>query len=243
MPNWCDNNLIIKSSDKFDIGRVIGKLGKSLNFAENEFDFNEIVPVPEELKRFEEAHFTCIDVFPDILFDQSHLELNESYSSDDYREQLNIDNVTISGNFVCGDMFKKHINTEEYIRDKYTYTDQYNYRVEHWGTKWTGSEMDVHIASHLISITYQTPWAVPDRIIQTIIGWFPDNEIIFTGYEPGVRLLVRGTCVPNQQIQYIYGPEDQEDINEQQFDLLSEYEDVDHYKYNESKNMYEYNNP
>tara|TARA_R100001126_G_scaffold102750_1_gene89015 strand:- start:12135 stop:12905 length:771 start_codon:yes stop_codon:yes gene_type:complete len=190
MPNWCDNTLIIYDNPEMDLGRVAGKLSKALDFEADIFDFQEIVPVPIPLlnkEKIESDNFTCINNDLDLLFLEQDIHDNwkDSYNEDDSNYPYQ--------NVLCRDMLKELIPSDDFLMEQYNCKTSYDYRVEHWGCKWCGSELSFRISKKELVLYFQTPWGPPETIIKTIAGWFPDNDYQYTVYEPGCGLLYRET--------------------------------------------------
>ena len=217
MPNWCDNRLTIYHHDDYDIGRVAGKLGPALNTEEQVFDFQKINPVPEELLRKENSHdklFTCIDDDIDVLFESQDIpnEWKQSYNVDHHAYPIK--------NHYPKDWLPSVFLPDEYLKQKYGSITAYDYRCEHWGTKWIGNELSVNITKHAIEMYFQTAWGPPDIVVETIIGWFPKNSYTFIAFEPGVGLLqkVEGTEMGGKHIHDVNL--DNSPITQEDYELL-----------------------
>ncbi len=79
--------------------------------------------------------------------------------------------------------FEKYISE---LKEKYGYTDWYNWRVDKWGTKWDAA--DTYIlddADEFISIQYNTAWAPNMEWVRYVAKQFPQLTFTLSFEEPG----------------------------------------------------------
>ena len=220
MPNWCTNNLSIKKHEDFDIGRVLGKLHKVLDFETGTFDFNEVIPVPEELLLKElnahEQGFACI---PDVDAITEHIletELNKIID----------DNFTDTFMYEFNpDCIEQYLLTDKYLASKYRETTPYEWRVRHWNTKWDGTELNVKIHPDELFISFDTPWSSPEPIIRKLGSWFP-NDFDYYAYEPACELCFKIERIAGTEI-HIDVPVDTGLLTEEEYNILR-YLDEEH---------------
>jgi len=119
MPNYCYNNLYITVEDNKQLDKIIQGI---TNNSEQLFDFNRIIPIPEELANTSAPNRT--------------------------------NPIT--------------------LRDKYGFSDWYEWRCANWGTKWNASEVELNLETpEQIYIKFQTAWSPPIPVIKKIAEMFP----------------------------------------------------------------------
>lgn len=224
MPNWCGNRLTIYHHDKFDIGRVLGKFNHSLDDEREVWDFDKIIPVPQELISKEESN----DEFGVIEGDEELIMKDQTDTGYEYA-RFDVDDHTNRRGYVCGDMIGAHLNSDEYLMEKYNVISAYDYRCLHWGTKWIGSELKWTFNKHVLDIYFWTAWAPPIPLINTIIGNIP-NDYQFVAYEPGCELLY--AQYPEEIIDV---PGGLEQLNECELGILKEIDPETAEEYYEAK--------
>jgi hypothetical protein len=80
--------------------------------------------------------------------------------------------------------FEKKI---EEIKEKYGYTDWYNWRVDKWGTKWDAAESCIcDDEDELFSVEYDTAWAPNIAWVQYVAKAFPALQFTLTFEEPSM---------------------------------------------------------
>ena len=81
--------------------------------------------------------------------------------------------------------FEKKI---EEIKQKYGYTDWYNWRVDKWGTKWDAAESCIcDDEDELFSVEYDTAWGPNINWVQYVAKAFPALQFTLTFEEPGMN--------------------------------------------------------
>lgn len=150
MPNWCSNDLTIKTQTPEQFVEVIQAI---TNDSEQPFDFNRIIPIPEELKNTSAPNNT---------------------------------------------------NAQE-MKDKYGYTDWYEFQVSNWGTKWNACDVTLEIESPTeLSLSFNTAWSPPIPVIEKISEMFSFADITLNYYEEGMgyygeMIFENGECVSNTE--------------------------------------------
>jgi len=157
MPNWCENNVEITGS-KEEI--------KALREWMGNFDFNKIIPMPQELL----AHSAPAKII----------------SETEYLEQEKEDKEIKKGS-----PFPFRGITENIQKDlikKYGFDNWYEWAVDAWGTKWGIDEDQSNIIwkDTSVSACLTTAWCAPDGIYNAITNKFPDLEITWHYSEPGM---------------------------------------------------------
>jgi hypothetical protein len=132
MPNWITNILTINADEK-----MVEKILSEVKSDESEFDFNLIVPQPDEL----EGTTAPARIISD-----------EEYAKD-------------SSKGITQTMSDELIS-------KYGFNNWYDWRYEHWGTKWNADE--IHISDN--EITFNTAWCNPQPLLVALSRKYPDIQ-------------------------------------------------------------------
>ena len=188
MPNWINNNVCIEGNKK-DILAIKELLhtetanGKGMY--DNEFDFDKIIPMPEEL------WLECGSITNDainaaktkILPQNMKFPYDVTMPYDKEKTILhNLDDLIALGN--------KYINNIK----KYGCATWYDWACDHWGTKWNSSEARI-IESDMNSETnscivyeFDTAWHEPTPVFHALSEKFPNIVITvrasYEGNEP-----------------------------------------------------------
>lgn len=132
MPNWCYNAISISTKTPKQFAELIQGI---MNDSEQPFDFNRIIPMPEELRDTE-------------AFNQP--------------------------------------NANE-LKQKYGFTDWYDWSSANWNTKWNACEVEFTIeTSTNLSLTFNTAWSPPTPVIEKIAELFPFASIEHKYEESGM---------------------------------------------------------
>ncbi len=119
-------------------------------------DFNQIIPMPEELNITSNSWFDPLEENYYKKDMKIHISNFKEYISS-YKEEAR--EIEIN-NFLQG--IKNFIN--------YGYTDWYKWAVENWGTKWNAYEIE--IKDNIIS--FETAWSSPKKIFKALSVKFPN---------------------------------------------------------------------
>jgi hypothetical protein len=80
--------------------------------------------------------------------------------------------------------FEKKI---EELKQKYGYTDWYNWRVDNWGTKWDVAETYIlDDEDEFFSVQYNTAWAPNIEWVRYVAKQFPELTFTLSFTEPGM---------------------------------------------------------
>jgi hypothetical protein len=168
MPNWCHNTLRVEGSPE-DLTRF----KETVSSDEQQFDFNRIVPMPEDLDiPAEGAAEMAYEAFygdPTEILAYSWVkarnietvqELREHFASDPKAKQL-------------ADQYKANI-------DKHGHRHWYDWCCDKWGTKWNlDDETEVSEGPDSLSYTFATAWCPPLGIFKAMTEMFP--SLTFSG--------------------------------------------------------------
>lgn len=153
MPNFVKNKVIVAHED----------LASIADFMEGEdgaFDFNNLVPMPEELKGIQCMHSGEGDMF---------------YRTEDL-EKAEVKDLAFAD--FEGDFPMPRVPTPEWVQknrlDEFTVRRLlkeygaaywYDWCVENWGTKWPASEVDTKVVADRLVFNFFTAWDPPFPII------------------------------------------------------------------------------
>lgn len=163
MPNWCTNEVTF--SGPTDVVRAFMKQAGHPRYG-TEFKFNNIMPMPEELK----------DIFSGGVWIEGVPHEHWREPSDDVRIPLT----------------KEEIDD---LLSHYGAVDIYDWCEQHWGTKWDAhySEYYGHTLDHEpnvyddVSVSFETAWSPPEELYNHILKHWPKLEVDWFYKEPGMR--------------------------------------------------------
>ena len=223
MPNWVRTRLtFVGKKDRVDeikeLVKTTSKDDKGKDYT-NEFDFNKVIPMPEELNIPSSSagkwgmEYLILNAKDSILWtedDRSFMERMEKLK-DDNPDRFN----------ECIELGKKYLNNIS----KYGYTTWYNWACSNWGTKWNSSEV-AWIADDCVE--FETAWNFCHPIVQKLSEMFPDVEIGFCfadedcGSNTGDGIMIAGKETDNTE----YPNTGDNRAYEIYLDLHPEYDDV-----------------
>lgn len=221
MPNWVRANIIFHGENKdvytlreFVKSATIGNDGKT---TVNEFDFNKIVPMPEELAI--ESGSAGSDGMRYIILQEKHpiTWTNDDKDFMDTMERMRDKNPDRFNNYV--ELGKKYLSN----LSKYGYSTWYQFCNNEWGTKWNASEVDWYDTN---AVSFETAWSFPYAVIRKLSELFPnvDIEFIYADEDSGSNT-GKGTLKGGECLESVY-PEDQsKEAYEIFLELHPEYED------------------
>ena len=174
MPNWVRTRLTFNGEKNrvAEIKELVKTTGKDDEGSgdTNEFDFNKVVPMPEELDIVSSSSGECGMRY--LILKDKHLI---SWTDDDRSFMERMEKQKEKN----PNRFNEDIKLgKKYLRNisKYGYKDWYNFRCDKWGTKWNSSEAE-WIADNCVE--FETAWGFCYPIVQRISEMFPDVEIVF----------------------------------------------------------------
>lgn len=152
-----------------ELVKTTGKDDEGMEYT-NEFDFNKVVPMPEELDIVSSSSGECGMRY--LILKDKHLI---SWTDDDrsFMERMEKQKEKNPNRFNEDiELGKKYLSNIS----KYGYKDWYNFRCAKWGTKWNSSEAE-WIADNCVE--FETAWGFCYPIVKKISEMFPDVEIVF----------------------------------------------------------------
>ena len=154
MPNWCANRVTI-SGDKEQIDVLI----EMLETESQVFDFNKVIPMPEEIKGVQTG-------------------LTEISGKQVTRWRI-VDNDSIE---VPPEEMKELVK-------RYRADNLYDWAYLHWGTKWNACEaLRSRIDDELVQYNFDTAWAPPEPIAAQLTVLFPHVSFTWFYDEPGAQI-------------------------------------------------------
>ena len=173
MPNWVRTRLTFNGeknrvAEIKELVKTTGKDDEGRN--DNEFDFNKVVPMPEELDIASSLSGECGMRY--LILKDKHLL---SWTDDDRSFMERMEKQKEKN----PNRFNEDIKLgKKYLRNisKYGYKDWYNFRCDKWGTKWNSSEAE-WIADNCVE--FETAWSFCFPIVKKLSEMFPDVEIVF----------------------------------------------------------------
>lgn len=172
MPNHVIHEIEINSPNI----EKLKEIGRYIKSKESKFDFNKIIPLPQEL----EGTASPATIIKDKDFPK---ELRK------YKKRKN--------NF--GGRPISESESKELIQ-KYGYDNWYDWNIENWGTKWNA--YDIKIFQN--TIEFQTAWSTPEPVIQKLSEKFPETTFTIKyadedmGSNCGIYEYKNGQMIHNQ---------------------------------------------
>lgn len=146
------------------------------------FDFNKIIPMPEELNITSGTETDKGIALIDANSEEAKAMLGYNWKDDNgniintyaqLKEYLLKGFKGKDGKQRLADCMKLGQQAIDNIK-KYGYKDWYDWAYDNWGTKWNA--YDTHIEEDGV-ITFDTAWACPERVFKKLSTMFPKVEI------------------------------------------------------------------
>ena len=172
MPNWVRTRLTFNGeknrvAEIKELVKTTGKDDEESGYT-NEFDFNKVVPMPEELDIASSSSGEYGMRY--LILKDKHLI---SWTDDDRSFMERMEKQKEKN----PNRFNEDIKLgKKYLRNisKYGYKDWYNFRCDKWGTKWNSSEAE-WIADDCVE--FETAWGFCHPIVKKLSEMFPDVAI------------------------------------------------------------------
>ena len=159
MPNICENELIISG---VNVAKVLDFIQSPASGDEDEqiFDYNKLIPYPQEFAKADKRAKEYADRFCSI-----------NRSNPDELALLNQDYGLEPDESSCPDGFNQ---------------GGYDWCVDHWGTKWNAYSTELAQTPNIASINFHSAWAPPLPVIKKLAETFPEFEFDFQYFEGGM---------------------------------------------------------
>jgi hypothetical protein len=154
MPNWCTTNVIITGEPQNELNRLVSAIGV-------DFDFNRLIPIPEELRDTEADDHREYRVYHGNGSDEAGFETLRAELDRDRRNRDKADR-------------------DKALLDKYGAYDWYEWCWKNWGTKWSACEVAIQTDCNGIAIVFDSAWGFPKPIFQQLSEMFP--SLYFIGH-------------------------------------------------------------
>lgn len=177
MPNWTYNTIICSK-------RVADETTGKDKDDKIIFDFNNLVPMPEELmiEHSSNGMMQLVSIFARSEDDDTRFAALETYSSMNpffTKDQFEADLVRYLNEP------EKFSNTEtgwKYIMNRihHGFATWYTWRTHKWGTKWEACNTTVCESEdepNKMFISFDTAWCIPEGIMEELFRRYPDEEI------------------------------------------------------------------
>jgi Ferredoxin-like domain in Api92-like protein len=183
MPNWCYTDFTVSGPTE-DITRFREAVRGTKDGVETPFDFNRLIPMPSELLETIANSGIAYDVYygdaePMLVYPWvknlgigTVEQLREHFDADPQRR-------------ATADAWKTNI-------EKYGAPTWYEWRCEHWDTKWNACDGEVtDIGDGSLHVQFDTAWSFPFPILETAVSAFP--QLLFEGsaYEPNCDFYIK----------------------------------------------------
>ena len=145
MPNWCTTSIII-TGEREDLSRIANTIG-------DDFDFDRIIPMPEELRSTTAGGHHEYRIY-----------YGESTDQDDEERRAELDQEPKN---------RAKADQDKALLEKYGAYDWYDWSRMNWGTKWTPSDVSIESDEDDITIIFDTAWSFPEPILRRLSEMYP----------------------------------------------------------------------
>ena len=153
MPNWVYNEVRIAG----DRG-LLEEVRVFLRGDEGEFDFNKLIPEPKELLQFDSP----LGRDEVIKYVATHISLkNAPFPESDLEEAKQaLSNIRMYGA-----------------------RDWYDWRCDHWGTKWNTANAYSDFVNGELVYHFETAWSLAEPILQALFNKYPTLDFVWEFHE------------------------------------------------------------
>lgn len=136
----------------------------SLKGEEGDFDFNTVIPFPEELNKLT-AEFKVFETQAEVDTYQAEQEAQYKNWPDFFAAQYEGKTHALT--------LEQHT---ELVRKYGPHLDWYNWKIAHWGTKWGAYDTERRDDE---TLKFETAWSFPEPVVVALSEKFPDTELVF----------------------------------------------------------------
>lgn len=205
MPNWCSNHMVISGNEQ-RVAELVSEIIRpdSDNPSEMTFDFNGILPIPEELLEVsyfcsqDEIQWGQLDDVLNVLAVQNKIsdELYHKLKAE-LEKVLDWNTLTVSeiNNFIQTrpelqrqiGLYPERAKTAAYNLKHHGEIGWYNWCNRYWGTKWNAHNCYIeHQSDGLLDIWFDTAWSPPVGVYRAICESYPDLNLVAKYIEDGM---------------------------------------------------------
>ena len=167
MPNYVANKLTVTTTNE----ELLNAFLNAVESEESSFDFNKIVPMPEEIKNTEESTKVSDALYYYLWRNGKEQEIYEiytfPYTNNDYSNKRKSE---LDVMYALGERYYN-------IYQKYGAVSWYYWCLNNWGTKWNASYADINTFSNGAIIYFQTAWSGVPELIKKLSEMFPELNI------------------------------------------------------------------
>ncbi len=183
MPNWCYTDFNVSGPCE-DITRFREAVRGSDDSGETPFDFDRLIPMPSEL------HGAIAD------FGRAYkVYYGDAERILEYPWVKNLKIETVEQLRTHFDADPEHRTVADQCKaniEKYGAPTWYEWRCEHWGTKWNACDAAItDNADGSLHVQFDTAWSFPFPILENLVAAFP--QLLFEGsaYEPNFDFFIK----------------------------------------------------
>jgi hypothetical protein len=182
MPSWCYTDFTVSGPTE-EVTRFREAVRGSDDSGETPFDFDRVIPMPSELLETINDAGTAYDVY------YGNAEPMLSYP---WVKDLGISTVEALREHFDAD--PKHRATAEQWKaniDRYGAPTCYEWRCEHWDTKWNACYAEVtENGDGSLHVQFDTAWSFAFPIFEKLVVEFPSLVFEGSAYEPNVDFYI-----------------------------------------------------
>jgi len=179
MPNWTSNQITVRGSKE-----ELQKLKSHVFDKDGNFDFNTLVPMPEEILNTVAGSNNIHS--KDLFTLGSKYEIKENTIQrmlDRGMTQEEIDQI---------------ISKEKYLIETYGFINWYDWALTNWGVKWNANETSILDENDTTLVfCFDTAWSTPEDVYIALFKTYPNLLFVinceFEGDDTGVRYISDGT--------------------------------------------------
>jgi hypothetical protein len=176
MPNWVSIVANFEGEQK-DIDNIFNLIkGVDENGEATKFDFNRLIPMPEELdiESGGRGITGLAYLFRHAESSDEEEIIAKAYSNECMFDDIRTANVTDDIDEGTIKMGRQYLSNHK----KYGYCTWYRWTINNWGTKWNACNVSVGEKS----IYLDTAWSFPVPIFEKLIEICHENNVVMSGY-------------------------------------------------------------
>ncbi len=259
MPNWVKGKLTIQGKNSSDVMKALLIKGED---DEMKFDFNKIIPMPQELNIISGSITTqCVNIYytslnPDVedidLGNKNQEEFDKATALLS-KTRFRTYNAKVKNKEVEEFLDTNYAKEEKIISirdavdygkkavsniEKYGTMDWYDWCTANWGTKWNACHNEFYEDSPN-EIEFDTAWGDVRHLILELSKQYPENTFTYEYSEEQIGLYTGFAICENGKIQDVQFQDCSKDAYEMAFKLWGE-GCSECFKFNETTNTYDF---
>lgn len=184
MPNWVENVLRITKGDPTVVWNAIRNPDrmqhpKYLDYDDTAFDFNRLIPMPEELDNC--GPIGTMSGIADDLAAGNGIGDFAKYQWVKEAGITTVEQLCAHWNYDYNEVVELG-KLRQQNREKYGYPDWYDWHNKNWGTKWNACYVHFSHQPEYKStvLVFDTAWAPPMPVMEKLFAMFPDHEFEYS---------------------------------------------------------------